>query len=275
VKAALAGAAVLDVRGEPAFGAGHLDGAGHVPLAELEARRAELPPRERPVIVVADDPEDAERAARALAGFEFPDVRWLDVPVSTLEGGAASRGPAVRLWRVAPFLDEVLPAIPRGRAADLAAGSGREAVHLAGQGFAVEAWDIAPEALERAAALAAREGVAFETVVCDLEAPDVALPAGRYALIVCFRFLHRPLFPAIAEALAPGGHLVYETFRVGQERFGKPRRPRFLLEPGELARAFPGLEILRHEEPDPAGGPLTARLWARRRGGTSVAESGT
>jgi hypothetical protein len=52
---------------------------------------------------------------------------------------------------------------------------------------------------------------------------------------------------------------------VGQERFGKPKRRRFLLEEGELARAFAGLEILRYEEPSPPDGPLMARLLARNR----------
>ena len=70
----------------------------------------------------------------------------------------------------------------------------------------------------------------------------------------------------MARALAPGGHLVYETYRVGQERYGRPRRAQFLLRPGELEGAFVGLgcEVLRYEETDPPGGPLTARLWARR-----------
>ena len=98
----------------------------------------------------------------------------------------------------------------------------------------------------------------------DLEREASPLADSAWDLIVCFRFLHRLLLPAIARAVTPGGHLVYETFRVGQQRFGHPTRPRFLLEPGELARAFASLEIVRYEEPDPAGGPITARLHARR-----------
>jgi rhodanese-related sulfurtransferase len=256
---------VLDVRDEAAFGAGHLAGAGNVPLAEFRPRRAELPPRETPVLVVADGADRGREAAGALEALGFTRVCWLAAPPGALEGGLASRGPAARLWRPAPFLEEVLALIPRGRAADLAAGSGREAVFLAMHGFEVEAWDASPEALERAAALAARHGTAIATVVCDLEAPEPPLPEARYQLVVCFRFLHRPLFPRIERALASGGYLVCETFRAGQERLGPPRRARFLLESGEFARAFPGLEILRHEEPHPPGGPLTARLVARKR----------
>ena len=256
--------AVLDVRDEAAFRAGHLAGSGHVPLAEFQARRAELPPRDAGVLVVADGSERAAEAAAALDGLGFAAVFWLAAPLSALPGGLDDPRPAVRLWRPAPFLEEVLPLLRPGRAADLAAGSGREAVFLAMHGFEVEAWDASREALDRAAALASRHGVAIAPVACDLEAPDPPLPAACYGTILCFRFLHRPLLPLIARALAPGGTLVYETYRVGQERFGRPRRARFLLESEELRRAFETLEIVRYEEPDPPEGPVTARLLARK-----------
>jgi hypothetical protein len=58
--------------------------------------------------------------------------------------------------------------------------------------------------------------------------------------------------------------LVIETFRRGQERFGRPRHPRHLLEDGELAESFPTLETLRYEEVEGAAGPVLARLLARR-----------
>ncbi len=51
-------------------------------------------------------------------------------------------------------------------------------------------------------------------------------------------YLHRPLFPALQDALAPGGVLIYETFALGNERFGRPSNPAFLLRPGELLEAF-------------------------------------
>jgi len=94
--------------------------------------------------------------------------------------------------------------------------------------------------------------------------PPPALPEAAYALVTCFRYLHRPLFPVMAAALAPGGHLVVETYRDGQQQFGKPKRPRFLLRPGELREAFAALELIRYDEPSPPGGPWTARLLARR-----------
>ncbi len=262
--------ALLDVRVEAEFRRAHLPGSGNLPVAELEARRAELPSRDVAVLVLAATAAEARTGAAELERLGYLDVAWLDAPLADAGVPLDSDGAGVPLWRPAAFLAEVLPGIPRGRALDVAAGSGREAVTLALHGFEVEAWDRAPEALARASDLAARHGVRIETVVCDLEWRGATLPAERYDLVVCFRFLHRPLLPAMALALRPGGHLVYETYRTGQERFGRPTHRRFLLEPGELRAAFPGLEVLREEECTPAGGPLTARLWARRPGAAAA-----
>jgi len=60
------------------------------------------------------------------------------------------------------------------------------------------------------------------------------LGTRRFAGIVVTHYLHRPLLPNIARALQPGGVLLYETFGIGNERFGKPSNPDFLLQPGEL-----------------------------------------
>ena len=64
-------------------------------------------------------------------------------------------------------------------------------------------------------------------------------PAARFGAVVVTNYLHRPLLPALLDALAPGGVLLYETFMEGNERFGKPSRPAFLLKDGEL------LELVR------------------------------
>lgn len=274
------GTALLDVRDERAFAAGHPAGAGNIPRPDFAARRTELPPRDARVVVVAADAAAAREAARELTRLGYARVEWVDAPLATLPGGLADTGPAARLWRPAPFLAEVLPRLldppPVNRLAlDLAAGAGREAVFLALHGFAVEAVDDDPAILARAEALAVRHGTRIATRVQDLERRAARLPEDRYGLVIVFRFLHRPLLPAIARALAPGGRLVYETFRRGQARHGRPTHPRFLLDDGELRRAFPGLEVERYEEPSPAGGPVTARLLARRPGPAPPAGAGT
>jgi hypothetical protein len=87
-------------------------------------------------------------------------------------------------------------------------------------------------------------------VRADLEA-GLAWPLGsqHFDLVVVTNYLHRPILPDIAAAVAPGGLLLYETFALGNERFGKPSNPDFLLLPGELAAAVAGrLEVLAFEE---------------------------
>jgi rhodanese-related sulfurtransferase len=256
--------APLDVRDPDAFRAAHLAGSGHIPLAELRARRGELPTRERRVLVVAEDGARALSAAAELAGLGYARVAWLDAAFDVIPTARLEAGPPARLWRPSPFLTAVLDRLPRGRALDLAAGAGREAVTLALAGWTVEAWDRDATALERAAALATRHGVHLVTRLVDLEWPGVRITAGAFEVVTVFRFLHRPLFPAIADSLSPGGMLVYETFRRGQERFGRPRHPRFLLDDGELAETFPSLEVLRYEETESPDGPVLASLLARR-----------
>lgn len=261
----LASVSVLDSRGPAEFALGHLPGAGRLTHDEFRTRRAELPPRTSAVLVVDDDPAEARRAATTLALLGYRDVRWLEAPLAALPGGRDSTTEPARLWRPSPFLERMLPSLPPGRALDLASGSGRDAVFLALNGWKSEAWDHDPEALERAIALAEGEGVPLATQVVELVEAELAEAPGRWDVIVVVRFLHRPLLPWIERALAPGGALVYETFRTGQERYGRPKNPRFLLEPDELRTAFPSLEAEHYEEVEPEGGPILARLLARRK----------
>jgi len=138
------------------------------------------------------------------------------------------------------------PLIPSGPALDLACGSGRHARLLASLGHAVTAID------RDAQALAAASGQGVTTLQHDLEAPGAAWPIapGSLAGIVVTNYLHRPLFGPIAAALAPHGVLIYETFAHGNEVFGKPSNPAFLLNPGELLElaALGGLRVVAYED---------------------------
>ena len=116
-----------------------------------------------------------------------------------------------------------------GRVLDLACGHGRHARFLAAAGHAVEAVD------RDAAALAGLAEVAGVVTRCaDLE--DGPWPYYGHAFdgVVVTNYLHRPLLPNLMNALAEGGVLIYETFMVGNERFGRPSDPAYLLRPGEL-----------------------------------------
>ncbi len=135
--------------------------------------------------------------------------------------------------QASPWVVRFAPLIPPGEVLDLACGAGRHARLLAALGHPVTAVDRDPDALAAAA------GPGIATMRVDLEDESVPQPvwpfaAGRFAGIVVTNYLHRPLFPHILASLAPGGMLIYETFATGNERFGKPSSPRFLLNRGEL-----------------------------------------
>lgn len=141
--------------------------------------------------------------------------------------------------------------IRSGDVLDLACGSGRHARLLASLGHCVVALDRDAAALQRCV------GEGIETLQCDLESGDAAavwpFPAERFSGIVVTNYLHRPLFPALFNAIAPSGFLIYETFAAGNARFGKPSRPEFLLQPGELLEqarqhADLGIHVLAYED---------------------------
>jgi len=266
---------ILDTRDEAAFALGHPEGAGRLSPAEFTTRRMELPARETAVLVVDDEPARAHAAGLELSARGFTRVAWLDAPITREPGGRISTAPAARLWSPSPFVESVVACLPERavagvapprRALDLACGSARAAVFLALEGWDAEGWDVDPSALERARAFACRQAVEVRFRQLDLEAGPLPDPEPPFDLIVVVRYLHRPLFPWIERALAPGGVLVYETFRDGQQRFGPPRREQHLLRPGELLTALPSLVVERYEETADGVPPLFARLVARKPG---------
>ena len=125
---------------------------------------------------------------------------------------------------------------------DLAAGSGRHTRLLLESGFAVCAVD------RDVSALLPLAGTGCEVRQIDLEAGAPWALGTGYDGIVVTNYLHRPLLPAIAEALAAGGVLIYETFARGNERFGRPHNPDFLLRPSELLDAFAMLTVVAFEQ---------------------------
>jgi SAM-dependent methyltransferase len=139
---------------------------------------------------------------------------------------------------------------PGGSVLDVACGSGRHVQWLSEQGFAVTGVD------RDADALAAVEGQA-ELLVADLEGGPWPLPGRRFDGVVVTNYLWRPLFPPLMAALTEGGVYLHETFADGHQHIGRPARPDFLLQRGELLRACAGLRIVAFEdgfEPGPAGG---------------------
>jgi SAM-dependent methyltransferase len=116
-----------------------------------------------------------------------------------------------------------------GRVLDLAAGYGRNSLWLAQQGFTVEAVDRDAVALS---SLAPYNHI--RCTVADLEAGAWPYQEASFDAVVVFRYLHRPLWHSLIDALAPNAVLIYETFMQGQEVWGRPQRAEFLLKPNEL-----------------------------------------
>jgi SAM-dependent methyltransferase len=135
--------------------------------------------------------------------------------------------------------------VPRGaRVLDLACGRGRHARLFALQGARVTALDRDEAAL---AALRQVQGVTAQ--VCDVEAEPWPFEAGAFDAIVVTNYLHRPLFPQILASLAPAGVLLYETFMLGNEKFGRPSNPAFLLRSNELLQVLgDGFQVVAFEQ---------------------------
>jgi SAM-dependent methyltransferase len=152
--------------------------------------------------------------------------------------------------------------VPLGAAVlDVAAGGGRHARRFAERGHAVTAVDRDTEALHRLG------DPRIEVVTADLENGPWPLPGRVFGAVVVVDYLWRPLLPVIVASVAPGGLLLYETFAVGNECFGRPRNPDFLLRPGELRDAVRGeLDVLdyAHGEVGEPARAVRQRLLARR-----------
>jgi SAM-dependent methyltransferase len=132
--------------------------------------------------------------------------------------------------RASAWIERFAPLVaPGSRVLDVACGYGRHARFFAGRGHPVLAVD------RDATALAALSGEArIETAALDLEGGTWPLPGMRFGAVVVTHYLHRPLFPFLLAALEGDGVLLYETFARGNEAFGRPSNPDFLLQKDEL-----------------------------------------
>ena len=131
-----------------------------------------------------------------------------------------------------------------GRVLDVACGAGRHARWLAARGHVVDAVD------RDAAAVGSLADVAGVHALCaDIENAGWPYQRGVYAGVIVTNYLHRPLFPELLAALDAQGVLIYETFALGNERYGRPSKAQFLLQPGELLEVVRGqLRVVAYED---------------------------
>lgn len=162
-----------------------------------------------------------------------------------------------------PWIKRFAALVPAGASVlDVACGAGRHARVFAERGALVEAADRSAESLALLADVAN-----VTPVQVDLESPKWPYAGRTFDVVVVTNYLYRPHFEALLQSVAPGGVLIYETFMLGNERFGKPSNPDFLLQPGELLERMAGeFTVLAFEQgelssPKPA---MVQRICARR-----------
>ena len=134
---------------------------------------------------------------------------------------------------------------PRATVLDVACGSGRHLAWFAARGHSVTGVD-------RDIDLARLQVPSAELVCADIETGAWPLHLDRrmrtFGAVVATNYLWRPLLATIAQSVAPGGILLYETFAAGNEAFGRPSRPDFLLQPGELLRTCAAMDVVAYEQ---------------------------
>ena len=166
---------------------------------------------------------------------------------------------APSLW-ITRFMPEIPPA---AQILDLACGTGRHVKLFLDHGHNVTGVDID---ISKCGDLARRPRL--ELIAADLEGGPWPLQERQFEAVVVTNFLWRPLMGHILDAVAPNGLLLYETFGQGNEAFGKPRNPEFLLAPEELlTRVGDGFSVIAYEHgridrPDPA---ILSRICARKK----------
>jgi rhodanese-related sulfurtransferase len=242
---------VVDVRTPEEYrDLGHIPGAILLPVDLIVAGAATLPRDGRPLLVHCEHGIRSVHACEVLARAGLEGLLNLRGGLSVWAGprelgpdAPAIDGPSSWLLACADLLPRT-----RGRALDVACGRGRHALLLAAAGFDVHAVDRDDAALGALRGASQRLDLPVSVERLDLETGAVDLGGREYALVVVFHYLHRPLFPAIVDAMAPGALLIYETFTVDQAAVGRPSDPEFLLEHGELPRLVSPLEVVRERD---------------------------
>jgi SAM-dependent methyltransferase len=138
-----------------------------------------------------------------------------------------------------------------GRVLDVACGAGRHVLYFLKQNRPLVGVDIARTAIEIIAnQLDEEEKKRCQLIEADIENGAWPLAGEQFAGVVVTNYLWRPLLATLLQSVAEGGVLIYETFCAGNETVGKPSRPDFLLQPGELLVACQqsGLRVIAYED---------------------------
>ena len=157
---------------------------------------------------------------------------------------------AVSPW-VARWAHLVRSDVAGGRVLDVAGGAGRHTFHFLERNHSVALIDIVPNAIKSIAnSLTPEQQARCRLIQADIENGAWPLPGEQFAGVIVTNYLWRALFPTLVSSLAEGGVLIYETFAQGNETVGKPSRPDFLVQPGELLRVCnaAGWRVIAYED---------------------------
>ena len=161
----------------------------------------------------------------------------MNIIANDVQSGAGEASGWVKRW------SHLVP--PGGVVLDIACGHGRHMKWFATRQHPVVGIDRSPGAIDSVSHLG-------DAVLADIENAAWPLMQGAqirtFDAVIVTNYLWRPLLPVITQSLAPGGVLIYETFAAGNETIGKPSRADFLLQPGELLRAFSSLRTIAFED---------------------------
>jgi len=243
---------LLDVRTPAEFATRHIPGSRLVPLQNLSDRITEIPNGNTPIAVISELGQRSMSACHLLAEHGHGRMMNLDGGLKEWPGpvtvGQDNRKHHELGISPSSSLVENFHFLPPGLALDLAMGEGRNAIYLAARGFDVDGVDTNPDSVAQARAAARQLGTPIRTIIGNLEDGTYIIPIETYNVILSFNYLHRPLFKEIRDGLLPGGVVVFQTFTSEQVKYGRPRNPDFLLEPGELKDVFHDYEILHYRE---------------------------
>jgi tellurite methyltransferase len=170
------------------------------------------------------------------------------------------------LWkRPSRFLVDRIPAIPVGRALDVACGPARNAVFLARRGFVVDGVDNSRAGLTMARRFITEMGTSVNLIFADLD--RYAIRPSTYDLVINLFYLNRAIIPDLIRGLKDGGYLIFESFTIDTFRFMPGKERRHYLEPNELLDLVRGMRVLHFSEGtiiEAGMARATARLLARK-----------
>jgi|GEM_PF-1520078 len=252
---------IIDLRPVDQYRQGHIQGATNIPLSEIEDCWYELPPKDTTLILFTNT-TDQHDVRSLFERQQYPIEAVLTAEEFTQQDRSQTNWTtdhnSRRLWRASPLLEDYIELIEQHLPAseplafDIGCGSGRDSIFLGLHGFRVLAIDRNPMAIERITSFVERWEVDVTPMKLNCEAEYQQLTQlihlQKPSMIVQCRYLHRPLLDLYHEHLPAGSLVAIHTFMEEAAKYGSPKKPAYLLKPGELAEKFADWDILLDQE---------------------------